>query len=156
MVKKTVIAIIVVVLLVAILTGASHRWGYTRYGAVYYYGSPYSYYPLYQYPYSPYSYYNYPSYAYPYYYGPLSSQYMYRYGAPTSYYQAPSTSYPYYQAPSYQAPTPTVGLPRGTEGQLCGMSDGQQYGCEYGLVCDYTKTQKAGIGVCSTQAGVTY
>lgn len=156
MVKKTIVAIIAIVLLVVVFVGASHRWGYTRYGAVYSYGNP-SNAPSYVYPYGtyhPYQYYGdygYPTYTYPYgYYYPGQSEYMYRYGAPTTAYPysraAPETVYPYY-------PTPQV--PRGQEGQLCGAIDERQYGCEFGYVCDYTKGGVAGLGVCSISPGST-
>jgi hypothetical protein len=142
MVKSSIIAIIVILLLSIVFVGAAQKWGYTRYGAVYYYGEPYyTYAPLYIYPYgSPYSYYRYygyPSYMYPYYpyyESPLSSEYMYRYGAPT---------------PGVEP------APRGTEGQMCGLLDGRQYGCYAGLVCDYTKGGAAGIGVCARPASTT-
>ncbi len=161
MVKKTIIAVAMVVLLVAVFVGAAQKWGYTRYGAIYYYGTPYSYAPNYVYPYgsNPYQEYGsygypayaypymyrygqtYPSYAYPYSYqqGPLSSENIYRYGAPT-------VSYPSYTSPE---------TPRGKVGQPCGLIDSQTYGCEYGMTCDYTKTGVTGVGLCSRLPPVT-
>ncbi len=155
MVKKTIVAVLAIVLLSIVFVGAAQRWGYTRYGAVYSYGTPYySYYPLYQYPFygGYYSYYRSPYYTYPYYYSPLASDYVYRYGAPSTAYPSPTAGY---GAPSTAYPSPVSGeLPRGGEGQLCGMIDSQQYGCEYGLVCDY---KQGGVGVCARQSGgVTY
>ena len=129
--KKTVIAIVAIVLLVAVLVGASHRWGYTRYGAVYYHTPQYMYYPAYHVPYYEY---RYPYYSYT---SPLSSEFLYRYGPP-------STAYP--TLPE---------LPRGSEGQLCGAVGGKTYGCEFGFVCDYTKSGVAGVGVCSRQTPTT-
>ncbi len=152
MVKKTIIAVAVIVLLTAVFVGAAQKWGYTRYGAVYSYGTPsYSYAPQYVYPYGSYNY-PYGSYisdpysgaplqSYPYYYrqGPLASENMYRYGAPT-------VSYPSYTSPQ---------IPRGMVGQLCGTMYNQAYGCEYGLECDYTKTGAEGIGMCTRPIHVT-
>ncbi len=147
MVKKTVVAILAVVLLAAVFVGAAQRWGYTRYGAAYWYGypyaTPYSYYPYYQYPYygTYYPIVRSPSYSYPYYYSPISASYMYRYGAPGVVYPAPTT---------YQPPAPEQ--PRSGEGQLCGLMDSKQYGCYYGMTCDYTKTTQQGVGVCTYQS----
>jgi len=142
MVKKTIIAIMAVVLL-ATIAATAYNYGMTRYGT-FYYDSPY--YSYYQY-YKPYQYYYQtgPSYAYPYYAtpGPLSSDYMYRYG----YYQSPYTQV----RPEVAYPA-SVYTARGVEGQLCGQVNGGQFGCSYGLVCDYTKAEQQGIGVCSRQA----
>jgi len=166
--KKTfvaVVAVVAIVLLVAVIVGAQQRWGTTRYGGVYYsspyryspYSSTFAYSPSYSYPYSspsynlPYSgystsYYSYPSYSYPSYYSPLSSRYIYRSGTPSySYATVPSVSYP---APTTQYAASTA--QRGIEGQLCGLVDNQQYGCEYGLTCDYRKATQASVGVCSS------
>ncbi len=147
MVKKSIIAIVVIFLFSVLAVGAATKWGYTRYGAVYYYGEPfYSYYPVQQYSYPYYSspYYRYPAYAYPYYNrGPLASDVMYRYGTPTVTVGTPAMNYP----AGVQMPT------RGAQGQLCGLVDSQQFGCDFGLVCDYTKTGQSGIGVCSMPSG---
>ncbi|MBW2969953.1 hypothetical protein KY309_00360 [Candidatus Woesearchaeota archaeon] len=148
MVRKTIVAIIAVVLLVSVFVGA-RQWGYTRYGALYYYGDPffmyypvpyyptpgvyYSNYPEYASPYYPMYSYPYPGYAYPY-YGPLTQEYAYRFGAPAV------------------ISTPT----RSREGQVCGISGTTQMGCEYGLVCDYTKGTQAGLGVCSQETAPYY
>ncbi|VVB81950.1 Uncharacterised protein [uncultured archaeon] len=142
MVRRTVIAIIgivVIVLVVAVIVNA-YSVGYTRYGPVYYYGSPYyMYYPVYYGPQPgvnyPYNYYYSPSYAYPYYY-------------PTDYknnYGLPSVNYPY-----------PAGVIRGSVGQTCGMMDNQQVGCDYGLVCDYSKTTQKGMGICSVASNYPY
>lgn len=149
MVKKTIWAIGIVVLLAGVLTAsAQYYYGMTRYGAYYqypgYYGrsyvQPYTYnYPLYTYvPSTPY--YEMPYYIYPYEQAPLSSRYIYRYGAPLSII-GPETSYP----------AAITTSPRGTLGQLCGRSDNQEYGCEPGLVCDYSQTTYQGLGVCMAQ-----
>ncbi len=144
MVKKTVLAIVGVVLLVAVLTGAVQRWyaGYSPYRYYYTY-YPVQHYPLYySYPsaipptyYSPY---DSPSYMYPY-YSPLASGNLYRYGIPQV-----ETSYPMYS--SYKEE-----IPRGVAGQLCGSVGGTSYGCYYGMVCDYTITGQTGVGVCRSQ-----
>lgn len=149
MVKKVIVAIIAVVLVSAVLVGASHKWGYTRYGAVYYYGQPtFSYYPVYNYPYYgayyPSTYYRYPAYAYPYYYNPLASENLYRYGLP-------ETSYAYGGTSPYM----TLPLARSGVGAPCGIIDSSQYGCEFGLVCDYTKGNAPGVGECSRQTATT-
>ncbi len=149
--KKSIIGIVAVVFLVAIIAATAQRYYYTRYGVYYSYPERYGFYypfytapayvsPSYAYPYS-YPYYQ-SNYYPPYYYSPLSSQVMYRYGAPT-------TVYPASVGPAEQE------TPRGVEGQLCGVVDSNQYGCIYGLVCDYTKGAKAGVGVCSRQSGDT-
>jgi hypothetical protein len=149
MVKKTIIAIGVVVLLAAVFVGAAQKWGYTRYGTFYYYGDPpFSYSSTYVYPfgsYHPYQYYKeygYPLYAYPYdyKYGPSYPEYGYPYG------RQPVLSYPSYSTPN---------VPRGKAGQLCGVIESQAYGCEFGLECDYTKTGVAGVGMCTRQPPVT-
>lgn len=147
MVKKAIVAIIALVLVSAVFVGAAQKWGYTRYGAVYYSGDPvFSYYPVYNYPYYgayyPTTYYRYPAYAYPYSYNPLASENLYRYGLP-------ETSYPY--GTSYQ----TLPLARSGLGQFCGIIDSTQYGCEFGLVCDYTKGNSPGVGMCAMQTGTT-
>jgi len=163
--KKAFIGIVILVLLVAVFSAvANPRWGYTRYGTMYSYPYGYSYYyapsPYYAYPAYPYSYYrytsypsytspsyiypysispSYPAYNYPYYnypYSPLSSEAMYRYGAPTV------------TTPGYVS----AELPRGAEGQLCGIVNSKQYGCTSGLVCDYTKGAEKGVGVCSRRS----
>ena len=142
MVKKTIISIIVIVLLAAVFVNASHHWTNPRYGAVYYSGQPYySYYPYYIYPYDtsyPYSYYRFPTYYYPYY----DMRYTYTKTAPTVSYPA-SPTYPLYVEA------------RGSEGELCGTAGEKQFGCEYGLVCDYTKTGTTGLGVCAKQTYTT-
>jgi len=116
--KKTVLVmfLIVLIVLVAAMSVSALRYGATRYGAVYYYGSPYyMYYPVY-YPGIQYAgYYQYPL-------GPLSSDWIYRYGVPNPVQEVP--------------------------GQLCGLVDGQTFGCSYGFLCDYSKTSFNGIGVC--------
>jgi hypothetical protein len=149
MVKKSIIAIVIIFLFSVLAVGAATKWGYTRYGAVYYYGEPfYSYYPVqqYSYPYYNNAYYRYPAYAYPYYNrGPLASDFMYRYGTPTVTVGAPAMSYP--ASAGVQMPT------RGVQGQLCGLVDSQQFGCDFGLVCDYTKTGQSGVGICSMPSG---
>ncbi len=142
MVKKTIIAVVLVFLLAVVFVNGYQRWGTTSYGAVYYYGQPfYMYYPLPYYPQSGMYYpYNYPQYAYPY-YGPLSTESMYTRGTP-------EVRSDYLNYPS--------GIPRGKLGQLCGLVDSKQYGCELGFVCDYTKTNQSGVGVCSTQSVYPY
>ena len=154
MVKKTIIAIAAIVVIAAIFASAARIiWNnpyysnYSPYAYQYpYLSSPYSYSytPYYSYPYYASSYY-YPSYISPYYnypyYGPLSSEYMYRYGGPT-------TSYPYSPTTNYPAST----TERGVQGQPCGIIYSQQYGCEYGMVCDYSKSGISGVGVCTTQS----
>lgn len=133
MVKKTVIAIVAVVLLVAVFSGAVQRL-YAGYSPYRYY---YTYYPVEYYA----GYYAYPSAYPPVYYSP---------------YQPPSQSYPYYYSTGY-SPLQEVSYParaetpRGGPGQLCGKADGAEYGCYYGLVCDYTVTGTAGLGVCRSQ-----
>ena len=144
MVKKSVITIVAVVLLVAIVVGASQKWGYSRYGAVYSYGNPYYMYaPGYVYPYGTYH----------------PDQYYQYYGYPT--YMTPSYYYPYsplsteysYGNPSVSSIAPVT--PQGKAGQLRGSIGGTDYGCVYGLVCDYTKTGITAVGVCSSQSQVT-
>src|SRR3989344_219430 len=81
--KKTVLAIVGVVLLVAVLVTATHRWGYSQYGAVYYYDYPFFYYDQVAQPpgvYTPFAYER-PSLVYP---SPLSSDYLYRYDPPSA------------------------------------------------------------------------
>lgn len=143
--KKTIIAIALVAVLATVLATA-YRYGYSPYGVVYYdspYYSYYQYYEPYQHYYRPA--YAYPSYAsnwyYPQYQSPLSSSYMYRYG----YYSAPEVSYP----------TAVTESPRGGVGQLCGVSEGQAFGCVSGLVCDYSKVAQSGIGLCSRRSVVS-
>lgn len=129
--KKTVLfAIIGIFLVCAVAVFAHSQWGYTQYGAVYIQGDPFFYYlPVehaYYYPYSGY----YGSYSYvPEYQSPLSSEYMYRYGFPAS--------------------ITSSEIRPGTLGQLCGLVNGQQFGCVYGLLCDYSKTETPQVGVCS-------
>src|SRR5574342_138850 len=146
MVKKTVFAIVGVVLLVAVFASAASKWGYTKYGAIYYSGYPsYQYYPLYHdYPiesmYSPYG---------------FGVYYPYLYDAWYSPYPNPQLNYPIgptsqekrfeYTAP----PLNTLRTPRSAIGQLCGMINGMSFGCQPGLDCDYTKTQATGVGVCA-------
>ena len=135
MVKKTIIAVVAVVLLVAVFAGAASRWFYQ------YYPYGYSYYMYYPVPY------------YPAYNNALSNEYPYAYNYP---YANPTTTYPYYSsaAASYSMPTtsypasPT--LPLGKMNQLCGLIGTAQYGCSYGLVCDYTKTSTTGVGLCTS------
>lgn len=145
MVKKTVLAIVGVVLLVAVFAHAANQWGYTRYGALYYSDSPYySYYPVYHdYPiesmYPPYG--SYGSW-YPYLYDgwyPASPEMNYPF--------SPTSSERYYQPDT--AEYPGMYIPRSEEFGLCGALNGRQYGCTWGLVCDYTKTGQVGVGVCS-------
>ncbi len=145
--KKSILAVVAVVFLVAIIAATAQRYYYTRYGVFYSYPERYGfYYPFYTYPSYASPSYVYPYYASryypPYYYSPLSTEVMYRYGAPTTVY------------PSYVGQAEPE-LPRGVEGQLCGVVDSRQYGCVYGLVCDYTQGAKAGVGVCSRQSGST-
>ncbi|MEM3153981.1 MAG: hypothetical protein QW165_00230 [Candidatus Woesearchaeota archaeon] len=129
MVQKTVIALVVIVLLVAVIVSAAYRYTYWPPRYRYYY----TYYPVQYYPYPV----SYPLYMYPYYYSPLSAEYMFRYGTPEV-----QVSYP-------AAVQETA--PRGSVGQLCGLVDSKAYGCYYGMVCDYTATGKPGIGVCTSQ-----
>lgn len=146
MVKKTVVAILAVVLLATVIATA-YTYGYsyspyTPYGYQYQtYQSPYySYYQYYR-PSFGYPYYSSrPAYAYPYYFSPLSSENIYRYGTPSTVAQI---NYP-----------STVGGLRGAEGQLCGMVDSVNYGCASGLYCDYNKISTPGIGACSRSTGV--
>src|SRR5574342_728000 len=146
MVKKTILAIVVVVLLVAVFSGAVQRLyrGYSPYRYYYTY-YPVEYYPAYYaypsaFPPMYYSSYQPPSEYYPYYYSPLASENLYRYGTPQV-----EVSYPMYTSATEQE------TPRGVEGQLCGKADGTVYGCYYGMVCDYTATGRTGIGVCKSQ-----
>ncbi|MEM3153983.1 MAG: hypothetical protein QW165_00240 [Candidatus Woesearchaeota archaeon] len=146
MVKKTIIAIVLVVLLVAVFAGAASKWGYTRYGAIYYAGVPsYNYYPVYH---------DYPieSMYFPYGFG-VYYPYMYDGYFPASY--TPQMNYPL--GPSSQerrfvytpAEYPTMMAPMSAEGQLCGVINSRQYSCRYGLTCDYTKTGTTGVGICA-------
>ncbi len=146
MVKKTIMAVVAVVLLVAVFAGAASRWGYTRYGAVYNYGTPdYTYYPVYH---------NYPRQSMYFPYG-LGVYHPYLYDGWYSTTPYPQVNYPI--GPTSQekrfeikpAEYPTVNIPRSADGQLCGVINSRQYGCNYGLVCDYTKTGTTGVGVCS-------
>lgn len=156
MVKKTVIAIVAVVLLVAVFASASYRYGgYLPSRYVYAPQSPYlpqtvnpyfaTNYPTYNYPYYyPYAPYTYPSYIYPYYY----------YGSGT----LPSYSYPYYALtadkavrtgrPSETYPTYVGVKPRGQKGQLCGKVGVGEFDCDYGLTCDFTATPQPDVGIC--------
>ena len=136
MVKSAIIAVVAILFFSFVIVGAADRWGYGTYGPVYYYGQPfYQYLPIQYYPGSMYyPNFNYPDYAYPM-DNTLSSRNMYRYGAP-------AVSYPYSVS--------TEG------GRLCGLVDGQQFGCEFGMVCDYTKTNQKGIGVCTRQSTYPY
>jgi len=144
MVKRTIIAIIgivAIVLVVAVIVNA-YSVGYSRYGPVYSNGYPfYMYYPIYYGPspgvYYPYNYYYYPEQLYPYYY-------------PTDIKQdsaKPSVSYPYY--------SPGV-VARSALNQQCGIVNSVQLGCDYGLVCDYTKTDKQGVGVCTVASNYPF
>lgn len=136
MVKKTILAIVVIVLLVAVFSGAVQRL-YAGYSPYRYY---YTYYPVEYYAGS----YAYPSHQTPTYYAP---------------YQPPSYAYPYYSQTGYPYGTPEVSYPassveetpRGAAGQLCGSVDGIAYGCYYGLVCDYAAIGRTGVGVCARQ-----
>lgn len=152
--KKSVLAIVLVVLIVAVSAVAWERWGVTRYGAVTHYGNPYMYqsydYPYYDYPgyvdfvgspayaptyfryapaYNPFGNYRYS------YMNPLSGDYMYRYGLPQT---------------EYAAVVQNLELPA-AQGNLCGTFNGRAYGCQYGLTCDYTKVNAAGLGACMPQ-----
>lgn len=132
--KKTVISIVAVVLLVAVIVTATHRWGYTQYGTFYYHDYPFYGYPQQEQPVgvyvparepqvvypSPQA----PQYVYP---SPISSGYMYRKGM-------------YY-------------TPRSSEGQLCGLLNNAVYGCEYGLECEYRVSSVQGAGVCVRPRG---
>ncbi len=164
--KKTVFAIVLVVLLTAVGVSAYYNWGHYSYDSLNYYSQPYTpyYYSYYSPPYydAP-AYYGYEPYYAPYetpyyapyetpyynrvyynplgnyrnsYLSPLSSDYMYRYGLPQTEYAAMV-----YTLPGY-----------GSSGELCGMIRGQQEGCVSGLVCDYRMTNISGVGVCSKQA----
>ncbi len=69
--------------------------------------------------------------------------------------------YPYYYYPSYTYPVyypnyPTAYQSAASEGQLCGVVDSKQYGCQSGLVCDYNQTKISGIGICSRTTPGTY
>jgi len=149
MVKKTIIAVVMVVLLLAVFSSAASKWGYTRYGAVYYYdGYPFmTYYPVFHdYPI--------PSTQNPYGYG-IYNPYLY-----DGWYSAnPEYNYPYSATPSrftYNPPEyPTINMPRSAQGQLCGTLNNQQYGCASGLTCDYTKTNSVDVGICSKPRHVT-
>ncbi len=146
MVKKTIIAIVSVVLLVAVFAGAASKWGYTKYGAIYYTGVPYyTSYPVYHdYPlesmYYPYGFGVYYPYLYDGWYSPSPNPQLNYPIGPTS----QEKRYEY-TPPEY----PTMSIPRSTEGQLCGVINSMQFGCQYGLQCDYTKTSSTGVGVCS-------
>ena len=148
MVKKTVLAIVAVVLLVAVVVGASYRYGgylpsrysYTYNQEMYYPYSPGTYYPEY----APYL--NYPSYVnvYPPYSQPV--------------YQRPSYAYPSYYSPvlpnRFGEPVQTyqtyVGVtPRAREGMLCGSVGMGEYSCDYGLFCDYSRSAQPNVGLCS-------
>ncbi|MEM3153982.1 MAG: hypothetical protein QW165_00235 [Candidatus Woesearchaeota archaeon] len=124
MVKKTVIAIVLVVLLVAVFAAASYRYGgYLPYQS--YYGPKMAYPRYVSYPGFPYPTYQPPSYVYPYY--------------------VPVGAYP----ERYPVQTPwtfTGVVPPPKEGQLC--SDG----CAPGLVCDYSRTSQPNVGVCARWA----
>ncbi len=144
MVKKTIFAVVAVVLLVAVFAGAANRWGYTRYGAIYNTGTPYyTYYPVFHdYPvesmYYPYGYDTYSPYLYDAWY-PKSATVNYPY--------APQAEQSKYSPSEYE----TMSIPRSAEGQLCGVLNSRQYGCQFGLVCDYTRTGTTGVGVCTSQ-----
>jgi len=133
--KKTVIAIVAVVLLVAVVVTATHRWGYTNYGSFYYHDYPFYGYPQTEQPVGVYVPAQEPTVVYPgsfapqySYPTPLSSEYLYRYGM------------------SY--------VPRSSEGQLCGLMNGVAYGCEFGLECEYTISRVRGAGVCVRPRGL--
>jgi len=149
MVKKTIIAIAAIVLLAAVFTQAANRWGYTRYGAVYYTDSPYyTYYPVYH---------NYPVESTS---PPYGFDQNYRYLYDGWYPGNPAVSYPYNPSPGNYftytgAAYPVVTVPRSPENGLCGVLQGKQYGCTFGLVCDYTKTGQVGVGVCSKSTSTT-
>lgn len=172
MVKKTILAIAGVVLLVAVFASAAQKWGYTRYGAVYFQGSPtYMYYPL-SYP-GDYIHGD-PDYYYPYFTVDVPPEYLLRsgtYGTPYSLSSSPYYRYGFYAKPySYIVPesqsplsvdylyryglpsvtTPSaVGAPRNEHGGVCGIVNGMQIGCMSGLVCDYTKGKQPGSGACA-------
>lgn len=164
MVKKTVIAIICIVLLAVISVSAYKKIGMTDYGAVYQYNYPFGhasyYYPYYQYPVVEYPYYgddvylDTPKYYTTSYYAPVGFEYPanplgnYRY----SYLNPISSHYMYrYGYPQLSYPAP-VSLSRGYIGEPCGVYDGWTNGCAYGLVCDYTKVKASNLGLCSTQS----
>jgi len=135
--KRSIIAILAMFLLCSIAVLAYSKLGYTRYGAVYYYGEPYySYYPIYYQGYGAYyptTNYNAPVYAYPYFYNPTNSNYGFR--------------------PTYESPQ----MWRNGVDQICGIVDNTQVGCDFGLICDYTKGNVPGVGFCSrTTATTTY
>ena len=153
MVKKTVLAIVAVVLLVAVVVGASYRYGgYLPSRHVYTYSPETSYpkfYPYTQTAYPGYTpYLNYPTYVnvYPAYSQPA--------------YQRPSYVYPYYSTvppnrfgePLQTYPTYVGVTPRAREGMLCGSVGMGEYSCEFGLFCDYSRTAQPGVGLCSRQA----
>ncbi len=131
MVKKTVVAIVSVVLLVAVFASASYRYGgYMPYRHFYY---PETVYPSYV-TYPPYySYYQQPSVSYP--YSALNDEYFYRYNVPLKTYQ-----------------TYTGVVPSAQAGMLCGNVGAGTYGCDFGLFCDYSKAIQPGVGVCTRQA----
>lgn len=139
MFNKFVLAIVAIFLISAVGVMA-YQWGYTKYGAVYYEGQPYfSYYPVYYAPtygmYYPSAYSPHPAYSYPYAFNPISSENMYRYGFPSTYTAPP--------------------LVRSGPGNFCGIIDSTQLGCEFGLVCDYTKGNQPGVGMCVRQTATT-
>jgi hypothetical protein len=159
---KSTVALFAIVLLVAVTLGYAQKIDYSRYSTYYYgpgkinqpAGDVYrAYYPYTQYAYTP----NYvipyygnfdqaaPSYTYPYY------RYTYAHPYYGYYFSEMPASYTYSspRAPSKDYPSGVYkSEPRGMEGQLCGLLDGKQYGCEFGLVCDY-RISEPSIGVCS-------
>jgi hypothetical protein len=129
MVKKTVIAIVAVVLLVAVFASASYRYGgYMPYRYFYY---PETAFPSYV-TYPPYSYYQPPSVAYPYSF--LNEQSFNRYGVPLKTY------------PTYTGVTPLQ-----QAGMLCGNVGSSTFECDYGLFCDYSGSIQKNVGVCRWQ-----
>lgn len=126
MVKNTVIAIVSIVL-IAVISVSAYSYAWSRYG-VFYNVVP-------QFPY------------YPNYYNQYQPQVVY----PTYLYQQPTPEFPYsYPYQPYDYGVPEVAYPYSvqTSSQLCGLIDGKPYGCNYGFLCDYGKTEVQGLGVC--------
>ena len=136
MVKKTIIAVVSVVLLVSVFAGAySGQYNYNSYARyagyapIYYAGVPYyNYYPIYHYPFS-----NYYDWLYEPYYKPSVA------------YPASVSNLNTYSNPSSSS------IPRGSANQWCGVINNKPVGCDFGLVCDYTKSGITAVGVCSKQ-----
>jgi hypothetical protein len=179
MVKKTILAVVLVVLLLAVFASASYRYGgYLPYKNFYAPQVPYapsSYYPAFQV--------NYPSYNYPAYYSfpgykdqyPITNypRYTSPDGSPAynypGYYNYPTANYPVYTRPSYGYPAyiPSTTnyvsqtgtyktyygtTPRLKAGQICGNTGTGDSGCEFGMMCDYARSTQPGVGVCTRQA----